>query len=557
MSSTAQELLQGATQVHAVGPRLAPLRRIGAFLLFASIWTGVGVTATHLARNAFSIPQSSVYAPLTAIDLAPISVTNVSQTISLQSPWLGAMFTGEETVVSVSSFSPIERFQDVILDESISFEAAKNLFEQLDLSPEQALEVYLNLGYATDAYVISGAIANPQDVVLSQQKKSMDWLNQVWEKGDNDWSTIPSPQLSADIISANPQWETSSDDDKWSIIQTLWNRRTTSTLFKVEHTATTDLTAQEARQYLQQTVDEVGLAAVVVPFMLKEDPRALISLAHQLQKANQEVERTTGLKGKVLGINHRVILDNSNMDQTAYVKNNDAGYILMMSGWDSFAHEWYHSFDLSVRQSYIRTKSPQALDALHAIDDAWSEIENPSITPEQRRAIGAQISSFRILNVASNIPPEQKALFWADNSAVENGVPSKGSPWVQWRHDAVRQIKWHDYKAWFTQTHREKYLSSRYELMAFAFEGHHQSQHQTDKNGVSFSAEYFYSPSYQPTPIESAAQKPTWDKVFLVAQRWWAQDQLERDPSHPQLLSGSSIAHKRVAPTPAAAALKM
>ena len=547
MSSTAQKLLSAPTQVHSVGPRPASVRKIVNFLLFTSFWTGLGLAGSHLAQNAFSIPRSSLYAPISAVDLAPVNLSGTPHTISHESPWLSAMYTGASTKISVPSVSSFDHFQDVSLDESISFDAAKNLFEQLNLSPDQALEVYLNLQHATDAYVVSGAISNPQDVLPNQQQKSLDWLNEVWDKGDNDWSDISSPQLSAGFISTNAQWSNASDDEKWIMIQTLWNRRMVSSLFKVENMVTTDLDVEGAQQYLQQTVDEVGLAGLVVPFMIKDDPSMLISLAQQLQQANQEMQRTTGLKGKVLGLNHRVILDNSNMDETAYVNNNDHGYIRMFSAWDSFSHEWYHSFDLSVRQAYIRTKSDHAWNVLKAIEHAWGGIENPSLSSEDRHAIEEEVSSVPKLRIPSNLEPHQKALIVSDNNVIDGGVPDTGSPWLHWRHNAVREIKWHDHKAWFTQTPREIYFSSRYELMAFAFEGYHHLHQQKGKNNVSFAAHFYYSPSYQPTPIESAAQKNTWVELFSASQQWWQEDQLERAPEHPSLLSGDLIKNKRVA----------
>lgn len=133
---------------------------------------------------------------------------------------------------------------------------------------------------------------------------------------------------------------------------------------------------------MEQAVRDAGLRSFSPSLWQMRSPEALLDTAEKLQAANAELERATGWKGQVLGLDGRVELSMGPLVEVevaptaaALVAADATGRLQMVSGWNELGHEWFHAFDhVAAREVLVNpsarplTENAQVLRSFHDQD---------------------------------------------------------------------------------------------------------------------------------------------------------------------------------------------
>lgn len=412
-------------------------------------------------------------------------------------------------------------------------------------------------------------LAHDDPVFLSheqaRQAYASSWLQKAWELlqddafPSEDWEGHVEKALDSEIAQPflDGRWQAGWDGVEAQLMQpwmVLFPDLTQRNVHDV-HTATT---FEQARHVLNQSVRETGLAGLRVPATISNDPQALIQLAHMLTGSQQDLHLVTGMKGKTLGLNGRVVLDLQTVQQPAVTyRDPQHSYVVVRSFWDKLPHEWFHALDLSMNekvrlfswsepmpeQSLSSMYSPQLFvwpaskdpyDLLNAQRNLWTSLEQPALSLEDRMSIQRQ--------APADQDQDQPALVQQINTQAHQETVEDGSVWMHWKTEMAQSTR----DGWWRRSKEELYLQNSSETMAFAFGSY--VQHQLNQNSEH---PHLLHLKFQPSVVhtvsqtESLAQTPAWRTYFKRLQPWWTEDGVNMDQASSLRVSYERIKDRR------------
>lgn len=561
--------------VHAIGPKaltkrnVVPLLRRVAFIGFLSSVFWAVPHALDVAHDMYTdIKTPSVDAPL------PV----------LSAVWLA---NDEPLVWEEAAKDAFKEKND--LETAVDFDAPMllDLFETLQMTPEQKLMVAVNYKVASERYILGSQEPQLKEFFEHRNTQSRQWLDQAWEQ-------IQQQSLSGQTAALKANDAVNDHLNHYNISLQQWNEKNQTAqqhslidLFKQERDSVhrtnqsappvvhqTDLI--QAQEMLLKAVDETGLAALVVSGSVAHDEQLMAVQAQLLEQTNVDLRRITGFDGGVLGVNRRVVLNNEHLNSNGTMQRMSNGYIWVNSNWDTLGHEWFHALD-SAQIHFIkgRGRVNYLSDSIERGSLGW--LKDPyDLQDKQRRLINtlqntplpiADHPQFinevraRILHQFPAQSVMMLALDQAAQEAVNSGASSTRSSWLHYRMRAVEIAQNYSLNDWAIKTQRDpnrievqrewekekeyatSYLQFPTEKIAFMFQGYLEA---LAKNGdiTVLSGDLAGQPGvYVPTVVESAKQKPIWNTYFSSLKQWWNADQQQRLPS--MTLSKATIVEKR------------
>lgn len=540
LEQSAEELLKNARQVEAVGPRPSKSRA-----LYRMLTLGLGVTLGVMVASASIAPLLTSWIDGAQSRLVPgwtnavsTPVAKPSTPVVLQSEEMSAWWTASQ----------------VMGDQAPSAQDFVALAKDQGLTPRQAYTVLLHMARADRTVVLGRDI----DILKIQESErieaSAQWLRLAWEDSDSLSQLVEGDVLLQNELTEQPYlWSYHQDDkEQWERVRGEWARQqSAATQLNLPHRFSPDIDphmdVEQANAELIYAVQEVGLAALYVPAQVQSDPILLQEMTQRLRQANQELERITGWGGAVLGLNHRIVLDLGNADQSGHAVSDRFGFIRLTASWDNLAHEWLHALDFAQTQqidksmssplsSYINLDGPlpatmKNLAPVRAQHAVWQALQNPDLTESDRLAIAREAqkrkSAFEPLSTAPN--RMFQALYEIDQTAPST-VPAQGSPWLHWRRSAIELME--EKSQFLINDPGMDYLGSPTEILAFSFHAHtsaalsHQNEGSVLRDPLLWSG--LSSVSYEPSMRESLAQQKNWTAYFKTLAPWWHNDQAQR-----------------------------
>lgn len=117
---------------------------------------------------------------------------------------------------------------------------------------------------------------------------------------------------------------------------------------------------KEAKLLLEKAVSETGLASVSLPLSYWESPQMIQGSALRLIQANKDLQKVTGLEGKVLGLNGDIALQIRlpMIDGASGLFSASPMAAHMETTWQSLGHEWFHALDNKV----MRSQTPYGIE---------------------------------------------------------------------------------------------------------------------------------------------------------------------------------------------------
>lgn len=414
-------------------------------------------------------------------------------------------------------------------------------------SPEKKFWILWHIKNASDSIVLGRN--NPK--LLSEIKRSQQYSLNILEKihqhqsvslsefKKNLWNTPPSVLFSVFENSS------SSDTDKnKNVYLKNWFYGSFSSFLSVS-TFENDYVPVIKSSYslhnseldLMETTSRSGLAAVVVPSSISENPEHLQIFTQRLAQSAEDIQKVSHLKGNVLGLNYRVILDNSYMEMSGQTSVQN-GYIHLYSSWANLAHEWFHGLnyvqaqylyfplrgvDLTVQEKLLDFKILR--DPYFLIDKQnilFNQIQHQHLSENTKKTILAELYTQIQQNGSSS---DLKSFLF--NS--QNLIQKEGPLWINYRKSLSL-----DKQFFFDEQNFSEYLLRKNELMAFSFGKYTQIRLKTEPFSTLFNKDnttFYYYPSSQ----EAELSIPYWNKYFQSIQKWWAQDQKEQEATNMSL----------------------
>lgn len=459
------------------------------------------------------------------------------------------------------------------------------LFKDLKMTEQQKLLVTINYKVATEQYILSADEPQLRAFLEHRNTNAREWLDNAWEKIQEQMLTgetvslpindIAKEQLEHDKINMNV-WQDDATKQTHTIYELLSRGWESVYVDLSERAAPT--TEQQARQNLTHAVQDSGLAALVVSGVVANAPHLMNAQAINLQQANIDLRRTTGLQGGVLGVNHRVILHNEYINSDGSMQTLDNGYLLIKSSWKTLGHEWFHAFDAgqisaikgrgyaNLVSTYLNRPTLNAYRDrynLHAKQQKLHDeiLKNPidSVTQPQLLKEVAARDAQRYKGASVMV----LALDRASQQALHDGAQQNAKNWSQYRTLAADFAKEYSLNDWAKknklsptipqnklQWEKEKeyavrYLSSPTEKMAFLFQGHLEALSKTGQSKILNGEMRGESGVYVPTVAESFQNTPYWNNYFASLQNWWTDDMQKRHVAIPPTLSKANIVDSR------------
>ena len=459
------------------------------------------------------------------------------------------------------------------------------LFKDLKMTEQQKLLVTINYKVATEQYILSADEPQLRAFLEHRNTNAREWLDNAWEKIQEQMLTgktvslpindIAKEQLEHDKINMNV-WQDDATKQTHTIYELLSRGWESVYVDLSERAAPT--TEQQARQNLTHAVQDSGLAALVVSGVVANAPHLMNAQAINLQQANIDLRRTTGLQGGVLGVNHRVILHNEYINSDGSMKTLDNGYLLIKSSWQTLGHEWFHAFDAG-QISAIKGRGYANLvsnylgrPTLNAYRDRYNLHAKQQKLHDEilKNPIDSVIQPQLLKEVAAREAQRYKggsvmflALDRASQQALQDGAQQNTKNWSQYRTMAADFAQEYSLQDWAQKNklsptspqtklqwlsekeYAVRYLSSPTEKMAFLFQGHLEALNKTGQSKILNGEMRGESGVYVPTVAESFQNTPYWNNYFASLQNWWTEDMQKRHIATPPALSKTNIVDNR------------
>lgn len=463
-----------------------------------------------------------------------------------------------------------------------------NLFSDLKMTEQQKLLVILNYKVATERYIIASDEPQLRSLLENRNTRARQWLDNAWESVQQQSMSGEPVELSVNDIARDQldhdkitlqSWQDDATKQQHTIYD-LFIREAVSAYIDIKQETNKSpvlVDQQQAQDNLTQAVRDSGLAAFVVPGIMSNSPRLMNIQAKNLQQANLDLRRTTGLNGGVLGVNRRVILHNEYIDSNGSMEPLDNGYFWVKSSWKTLGHEWFHAFDASQTSSikgrgyvnfvstYLDRSSLSTYRDRYALHSKQKQLHNDIVATQFDKNTSAQFVKEVGIRSTERTPGGSimvLSLDKASQQALKDGAQNTVGNWSHYRQVAAEFAKNYSLQEWATtnrytvtehsqrQWEEEKeravrYLQSPTENMAFLFQGHLEVLYQSN-NIQALSGELAgESGLYVPTIAESKQQMTYWNTYFASVQQWWSNDLQERQTVPWPMLSKTSVVQNR------------
>ena len=503
--------------VHVVGPKphvsRALFKHATTLVLGVALGFPLAYAKHYIKTTFFDDPTPSLAAPRS---MQPSLVLPTDNT------WLQAMAgrSNQELGFDVGGQRHVVN--------TVSYEDAAVLFDEMKLNADQRLDVFLHMKAAYSALVFGADQPELKKQFTQLQASSQRWLDSAWEIDPAQWDqqlgTTQERRQSVLLLAPSKvrdgSWETLSENEKLADVKEFWTALSFSFLRNPDSglpiAGTGDL--DQSYQHLQQAVSQAGLAALIVPFAYKEDPYLIEALAQEVNEVSDELSHQVGWSNKAMGLNYRMVLDHSALDRSAFAQQNQSlGWIMVQSHWDTFSHEWFHALQKSLASDEVNQQEKH-------MEDVLSHIKDPALTEKQRLQIQEYAS--HVMKVRSDeTSPMFQALQNVDLAVSKSGVAPQSS-WVVWRQQAANQLE-------KTNPSASVYLMSEHEILATSFasfvalDSFQSSQPSLLRDRKLWAGS---SISYNPTYPETQSITPSWKMFFDQLDPWWVHDSNKRLP---------------------------
>lgn len=459
------------------------------------------------------------------------------------------------------------------------------LFDNLKMSEQQKLLVTINYKVATERYILGADEPQLRATLEKRNASARQWLDESWEQIQYQLTSGQRISLSINDIAKEQLEHDKINPAVWQDDATKQTHTIYEMLSRGWESAYVDLsqrsvptTEQQARENLTQAVQDSGLAALVVSGVMANSPHLMNLQAANLQQANMDLRRTTGLQGGVLGVNRRVILHNEYINSDGSMRTLDNGYLLIKSSWKTLGHEWFHAFDAG-QISAIKGRGYANLvstyldrPALNTYRDRYNlHSKQQQLHDEILQApIDTTTQTQFVKEVATREAQRYKggsvmvlALDRASRQALQDGAHHTAKNWLQYRAVATDFAKNYSLQDWAKKNNTDpnssrakqqwedekkyavSYLNSPTEKMAFLFQGHLEALNQKNETKVLSGEMQGESGVYVPTVAESVQNIPYWNAYFTSLQQWWSDDTQKRIPTTAPVLSKTNIIQNR------------
>lgn len=462
------------------------------------------------------------------------------------------------------------------------------LFSDLEMTDQQKLLVILNYKVASERYILGSDETQLRSLLENRNAQARQWLDNAWEKIQQQVMSGETVELSVNDIARDQldhnkitlkSWQDDIEKQQHTSYD-LFIREAVSAYIDLEQAENKNLVVvdqQQAQDNLIQAVRESGLAALVVPGIMSNSPRLMNIQAQNIQQANMDLRRTTGLNGGVLGVHHRVILHNEYINSNGSMEALDNGYLWIKSSWKTLGHEWFHAFDagqisamkgrgyVNFVSTYLDRSSLSVYRDRYALHSKQKQLHDDIVATELDAHTTAQFINevgIRSAERTSDGSVMVLALDKASQQALKDGAQKSAHNWSHYRQMAVEFAKNYSLDEWASSNHYNvteqserqwmeekeravRYLQSPTENMAFLFQGHLAAlYHKNDIKALSGELDG-ESGLYVPTITESTQQITYWNTYFSSIQQWWGDDDQERKIIPWPMLSKTNIVQNR------------
>lgn len=457
-------------------------------------------------------------------------------------------------------------------------------FQKRGITGEQSLMITANLKVATQVYVLGSGERTLQDQLQERQNQAQSWLNTAWNKMQSH-----TPQTVKNVtLESNPIFEellnefnlspvtfqAAADDLQYAYSLTSLYRSSNSLSFSSKNLQNFDperaasMSMSDAKNHLMQAVESAGIAAYVVNYSTFEEPYLLEKSAIAIETANEELQKATGWRGAVLGLNNRVIINTEYYGMSGSARSLTNGYIWVKADWETISHEWFHTLDFlqsryilgaykgTTLSDYLQTDFGVLRDKYHLNERQRSlmlELKNPQFGDEDRQNYIEEIRQMRRNYKSTESRPLFMVLQSSTSIAEEKGVPETGSPWFHYRQTSVEMLNTLSFEEWAKKNkwnpkssyikkmwedekkYAEEYLYDETEMFAFAFQGYiGVLNHSTDIRFLNGDVKNS-PPTYSPSMTEATLLQNNWKNYFYQLNSWWEMDTSKRLENGPPI----------------------
>lgn len=503
--------------VHAVGPRPSSSRPVAKLLHMVACAALIGVSGAKIEK--LPLVQGVVSEFTTEKDApAPTSIPAV---------WIA----DDNPNVWVQALADVNANPDAITGNDFA-----RLFHALHMSADQSSKVMDNIIVATQTVVVANGDSQLAQRLRQRQSDAIVFLNTAWEDIQGvQPDTLPPPL-------------TPSEEEAFAAIAAQWDEANT-----LRPQPSSSLSAWEEQSAgavegdVETAVRTTGLAAWILPLSATQNPTILRAQAELLIQSNAQLQKATALNGGVLGVNGRVVLDNTHTNQSGGTSKDEHGYIHITSSWETLGHEWLHAWDFStapaVRFTQPRTALSFTLDrqSIGSFRDPFGlqnaqrtllvRLQETSLSPAQKQVLQEELRARNAAMQTGSQNVKFAALEQVSWSAALQPVPNT-SPWLEYRRQTMQKVAATpaptgvDQKRWEKeQTSELYYLSDPTEMLAFYFQGY------ISLSPSVLNGDIRHQPSvYLLTHTEAQQQQTMWHEYFATVQPWWRSDCASRSP---------------------------
>lgn len=444
------------------------------------------------------------------------------------------------------------------------------LLNSFDLTAQQRVMLLANFKVSTEIFVYGAADKTLQKQMEKRREESQKWLDGVYNKMADRYEAGYTDTAWHFDFPINDALEDTLKDNRISAYD--WSRMSEQNLRILEDKIVSadvvnrdalfadgitsdDKTYDKAYTRLFKAVENSGMAAVVYSRNGAHSVDFISRLASSIEQANTDLSKATGLKGKVAGLNGRVILDISNTvrhleDTTIDVR--DDGYIGITGNWETFAASWFEGLNV-VKSRYIHNQDHYNL--LDGQKKLLNDLQNITMTPKQREEIqdeylrrsiplqtlpDGHVSSIgglenaRAVDVAVMIAQlsvrftEKNDWFSVRQFATEvlereQKSDNMSQYFNKWK--AMQVMSPVSYVNWENQlAASNEYFSNTETLLAPAFRGYMEVQYADKSIKLLGNTKTWLTPADVPTKTESRQTITQWENHFSGLQVWWNAD---------------------------------
>lgn len=432
-----------------------------------------------------------------------------------------------------------------------------NFLKNQNISAREAMVVVAEFQDANSVLILGRGNDSLIKNETTRQRDASVWLKQVWgvigQHDKSEFNKLIGEATKNDYAKASLSHL--ANDNDWSAVELcILQAQALLTYSRAENRdqKNPEMSLDEAKKILKDAVSETGLAALRIQRNVASDPQVLLDLAQNLLRANKVLQDQTGLSGKVLGLNNRVILSLDAFLETATTRIGQ-DYIPITSWWDKLPHEWFHALDRTqgeyVRQWGVLPKSNNTLSGTNdpavreitsygdpyrladAQHELWKGLSDPSLTLGDRKNIQMSYQETYKKISEEDLSREAAGSTWEIQEKAAKSLVAEKSPWMHWSNQGYNKEKYSSLAGIIFPNKKASYINDRTEMLARAFgAGTKNIEHEKslkDKTTIAFPEVEGLTENlavYDVTEIEARAVRPVWRKYFESISSWWAYD---------------------------------